>query len=75
MEKLTGGKSTKNTLSCRYWRLKAQLTVMPKEDRDRIMPCIDIVDRRLEKNRWNLIAEEMQAQGSEKYTVSYLAST
>lgn len=43
--------------------------VMSDEDQQRLLASKEIVDMRIEKERWNMIAEEMQKQGSEKYTV------
>lgn len=70
MEKLTGEKIFKHSLSSRYSRLKASLTVMPKQDQDQLLSSKETVETRLEREKWNMIAEEMRKQGSGTYTVS-----
>lgn len=69
VEKLTGEKTTASVLRPRQWRLKANIMVVSDEDQQRLLASKEIVDMRIEKERWNMIAEEMQKQGSEKYTV------
>ena len=70
MEKLTGEKLLQSSLMPRYSRLKANLTVMPKQDQDQLLSSKEIVETRIERERWNMIAEEMRKHGSGSYTVS-----
>ena len=46
------------------------MTVMPESDKSLLLVSKDIVEERVEKEKWNMIAEEMQKQGGGKYTVS-----
>ena len=70
MEKLTGEKAVASSLRPRHWRLKANITVMPKEDQDQLLSSKAFVDMRFEKEKWNMVAEEMKKNGSGSYTVS-----
>ena len=70
MEEFLGCEANKNSLKSRYRNLKANLTVMPECDQKLLLASKEIVEERLEKEKWNMIAEEMQKHGGGKYFVS-----